>query len=263
MGKIFAIMSGKGGVGKSTIAAGLAEYYARQGKSTVLVDGDTGLRCADLMLNVQDQVLYDLGDVVNKNCTLEQALVRPAEIHTLSLLAAPQLMKPSDLSAKEMGRLITRLSDLFDILILDAPAGVGRGLKNLLGAAAEPVIVATPDDISVRDAEKLGALLDARQEPRPSVVFNRVNPALVRRGEMTPPQALAQALDMPLMGVIPESGAVYRALLKHQTVMKCGDEQLVHAIAALAKRLIGQEAQLPEYRPSAVLRFFRRGGEMP
>ncbi|MBR1585500.1 MAG: P-loop NTPase [Clostridia bacterium] len=263
MGKIFAIMSGKGGVGKSTLAAGLAEYYARLGKTAVLLDGDTGLRCADLMLNAQDQVLYDLGDVVKGACSLDQALVRVNGIGGLCLLAAPQLMKPSDLKAKEMGRLITRLAEEKDVVILDAPAGIGRGLKNLLGAAAEPVIVATADDVSVRDAEKLGAMLKEKEEPRPVIVFNRVEPALVRRGVMASPKALALALDMPLMGIVPESKAVYRALLRHQTVLNCGDEQVISAIAVLAKRLLGQEAALPEYIPSPILRFFYRGGDRP
>ncbi|NLD83121.1 MAG: P-loop NTPase [Clostridiales bacterium] len=259
MGRIFSIMSGKGGVGKSTVASALAEYYARRGMTTVLLDGDTGLRCADLMLGAQNQVLYDLGDAAEKRCPLEKALVKVNGIPKLELLAAPQMMKPSDLKADAVGRLITVLSEDRDVVILDAPAGVGRGLKNLLGAAAEPVIVATPDDVSVRDAEKLGALLDKRQEPRPVIVFNRVDRALVRRGEMTPPQELAQMLDMPLMGILPESRAVYRALIRHQRVLECGDEKIVNAVAVLARRLLGEEAALPEYVRSPILRFFSRG----
>lgn len=260
MGKVFAIMSGKGGVGKSTIAAALAEYYARQGMSTVLLDGDVGLRCADLMLGAQSQVLYDLSDVTEGKCALEQALVQAAGLPKLHMLAAPQMLRPSDLKAKDLGRLITRLSDLQDVLILDAPAGVGRGLKNLLGAAAEPVIVATPDDVSVRDAERIGMLLKEREEPRPVIVFNRADKRLVRRGEMAAPAALAQALDMPLMGVIPESRLVYRAALKHLTPLQCGDENVTRAIGILAKRLLGHEAALPVYAPSPILRFFNRRG---
>lgn len=261
MGKIFAIMSGKGGVGKSTIAAALAEIYARRGMKTVLLDGDTGLRCADLMLCAQDRVLYDLGDAAEKKCTLSQALVPVGGVDGLEMLAAPQMMKPSDLQAKTLGRLITQLSDLRDMLILDAPAGIGRGLKNLLGAAAEPVIVATPDDVSVRDAEKLSALLQQRQEPRPVIVFNRADKALVRRGEMKPPRALAEALDLPLAGIIPESRDVYRALLRRERVLSCGDERVVKALSLLAARLLGEEAEIPAYEPSPLLRFFYRRGD--
>lgn len=263
MGRVFAIMSGKGGVGKSTLAASLAEYYARQGKHVALLDGDTGLRCADLMLNLHNQVVYDLGDLAEKNCTLEQAMVRPGPLPTLSLLAAPQLMRPSDLKAKAMGRIIEELTERMEIVLLDAPAGIGRGLKNLLGAAAEPVIVATPDDVSVRDAERLGSLLLQREEPRPGIVFNRVSARLVRRGDMLPPAQLAMALDMPLLGVIPDSPHVYRALLKHQTALSCGDGQVEKAIGRIAARLLGADVPLPSYAPSPMLRFFRRGGEAP
>lgn len=260
MGKVFAVMSGKGGVGKSTIAAALAEFFARQGLSTVLLDGDTGLRCADLMLGAQNQVLYDLNDVIEKKCKMNQALVQITDVSRLEMLAAPQLLKPSDMKARDMGRLITTLSDQRDVLILDAPAGIGRGLKNLLGAAAEPVIVATPDDIAVRDAERIGMLLQERDEPRPVIVFNRADKKLIRRGEMASPAALAQALDMPLAGVIPESRMVYRAALKHLRPLQCGDEQVTNAVATLGLRLLGREAVLPVLEPSPILRFFNRRG---
>ena len=261
MGRIFAIMSGKGGVGKSTLSAALAEYYARRGKSVVLLDGDIGLRCADLMLNMQDRVIYDLGDLAEKNCERSQALVQHPQWPNLRLLAAPQMIHASDLKKKEVGRIITQLSEETDVLLLDAPAGVGRGLKNLLGAAAEPVIVATPDDVCLRDAERLSAMLFEKEEPRPVIVFNRVQKKLVRRGEMPAPAQMAQALDLPLMGVIPESPNIYRALLRHQSALACGDKKVVRAIEGLAARLLGEDAPLEAYASSPVLRFFTRGGE--
>ncbi len=261
MGRIFSIMSGKGGVGKSTLAASLAEYYAREGKKVALLDGDTGLRCADLLLGLQDKIVYDLGDVTEKNCDLEKAAVEASGIPGLTLLAAPQMMRASDMKAKDVGRIVTRLAEQNDILILDAPAGIGRGLKNLLGAAAEPVIVATPDDVCVRDAERLFALLTQREEPRPVIVFNRVSSRLVRRGDMTPPDVLAASLDLPLMGAIPESKKVYQALLTHKTPMQCGDMRFVRAIEGIAGRLLGAEVPMERYAPSAVLQFFRRGGD--
>lgn len=260
MGRIFAIMSGKGGVGKSTLAAALAEFYARQGMRVTLVDGDVGLRCADLMLNLQDRVVYDLGDLVEKRCALEQALV-PAGQAGLSLLAAPQLMKASDLKGKELTRIIACLADRQDIVLLDAPAGIGRGLKNLLGTAGQPVLVATPDDVSVRDAERLSALLAQRGEMHPGIIFNRVNRRLVKMGEMLPPDRLAAALDLPLVGILPESREIYRALLHHETALHCGDRNVLSGIEVIASRLLGADTPLPEYAPSPVWRFFVRGGE--
>ena len=258
MGKMFAVMSGKGGVGKSTLSAALAVYYARSGLNTILLDGDVGLRCADLMLDVQDKVVYDLGDLVEKRCATEQALVSPAGLPQLSLVAAPQLMKASEMKSREVVQWITRLGARADVLLIDAPAGIGRGLKNLLGTAAAPVIVATPDDVSVRDAERLAQLLSERGETRPVLVLNRVNERLIRSGEMRPPQALAQALDLPLAGVAPESPAVYRALLAHRTALDCGDRAVQDAVERIAGRLLGADVPLPEYAPSPVWRFFHR-----
>ena len=261
MGRIFAIMSGKGGVGKSTLAAALAECYARQEMRTVLLDGDVGLRCADLLLGMQDRMIYDLGDLVEKNCPLEQAMVRHPSLSSLSLVAAPQMMSASDLKRKDMGRVITQLSDASDVLIIDAPAGIGRNLKNLLGAAAEPVIVATPDDVCLRDAERLSLLLTQREEPRPVVVFNRVSKKLVRLGEMRTPAQMAATLDMPLMGAVPDSPKVYRALLHHRGALHCGDDKVVSAIEHIAARLMGEDVPLERYKPSAFLSFFMEGGE--
>ena len=261
MSRIFAIMSGKGGVGKSTLAAALAECYARRGLRTVLMDGDVGLRCADLMLGMQDRIIYDLGDLAENNCPLEQVLVKHPALPALSLIAAPQMISASDLKRKDLGRIITQLSSGVDMLILDAPAGIGRGLKNLLGAAAEPVIVVTPDDVCLRDAERLAALLTEREEPRPVAVFNRVNKSLVRRGEMRSPAQLAALLDLPLMGAIPDSPKVYQALLRHESVLHCGDRRVEKAVERLAARLLGEDVPQEYYEPSAVLRFFTRGGE--
>ena len=260
MSRIFTIMSGKGGVGKSTLSSALALYYARHGMKCALLDGDVGLRCADMMLGMQDSVVFDLGDLCNDGCTLEQALIPcPAEPN-LTLLATPQLMKPSELKAKEIAAVVRRIAKTQDIILLDAPAGIGRGLKNLLGADSTPVIVATPDEICVRDAERLGMLLTDRGEMHPGIVFNRVSRELVRKGLMLPPKALAEALDMPLMGILPESPAVYRALLQHRNPLDCGDPKAAEAFENIASRLLGADVPLPEYRVSALLRFFSKGG---
>ena len=261
MGRIFSVMSGKGGVGKSTLSAALAEYYARMGKRVVLMDGDIGQRCADLMLNVQDRVVYDLGDVAEMNCELDQALLQHPRLPALSLLAAPQMMAVSDVKRKAVGKIIASLSEQSDILLLDAPAGIGKGLKNLLGSTADPVIVATLDVVSIRDAERLSALLIQKEEPHPLLVLNRVRPMWVRKGLIPPPAQIAQYLDMPLMGVIPESVKIYKALLKHETPLNCGDKNVVDAVEVIAARLLGADAPLPEYAPSPMLRFFYRGGE--
>ena len=241
MARIFSIMSGKGGVGKSTLASSLARYFAGRGLRTVLIDGDIGLRCADLMLDVQDRVVFDLGDVKEQLCPTEQALIRPTGTENLFLLAAPQMLRPSDIKAKEISKLIEKLSADHDIILLDAPAGIGRGLKNLLGADSTPIIVATPDDVSLRDAEKTAMLLQ-------------------EKGEMLSPAQIAMSLDMPLTGVIEESPAVYRALLQHKCALECGDEKVRQAIENIASRLLGADTPLPEYKLPSRRRFLWFGG---
>lgn len=258
MARIFCIMSGKGGVGKSTLSASLARYFAGRGMRTLLIDGDIGLRCADLMLDVQDRVVFDLGDVKEQLCPTEQALIRPTGTENLSLLAAPQMMKASDIKAKEITKLISSLNDSQDIILLDAPAGIGRGLKNLLGADSTPVIVATPDDVCLRDAERLAMLLQEKGEMHPMLVLNRVNRKLIKKGEMLSPDVISMSLDMPLTGVIEESPAVYRALLKHKTALECDDPAVRQAIENIASRLLGADTPLPVYKKRR--RLFAKGG---
>jgi len=261
MGRIIAVMSGKGGVGKSTLSAALAVYLAERKQRVTLLDGDIGLRCADLMLNMQDQVVYDLGDLAENTCTLDQALLPHPKHASLFLLAAPQLLKPSDVKAKKMAQIIEGLGERMDFVILDAPAGIGRGVKNLLGAQAEIIIVATPDDVSIRDAERLGGLLFQRGESSPGLVINRINRKLIRKGEMLAPDRIAQLLDMGLLGAIPDSGEVYRALLRHDTAFSCRDQQVVEAIRAIGCKLLGEEHAAPGHRASPIFRFFNRGGD--
>ena len=260
MSRIFVLTSGKGGVGKSTLAAALAVYYARQHMRVALVDGDIGLRCADLMLGLQDQVIYDLGDLMEKRCQTEQALISPAELPGLSLLAAPQLMKASDVKAKELTALLAQLGEQNDIVLIDAPAGIGRGLKNVLGVEARPIIVATPDDVSIRDAERLSSILAQREKERPGLIVNRARPKLIRRGEMISPAAMAQVLDLPLLGVMPESEKLYRAFLRHQTAMDCHDQAVLDAAACAASRMLGADTPLPDYGPAPLFRLFLRKG---
>ncbi|MBR6185843.1 MAG: P-loop NTPase [Clostridia bacterium] len=261
MGRVFAIISGKGGVGKSTLATALAEYYASQGKGVVLLDGDTGLRCVDLMLGLQDRVVFDLGDVAEKKCEIDQALIAHPALPGLRLLAAPQMMSASDVKRKAMRRIVNEISGQTDILLMDAPAGIGRGFKNTLGNLAEPVIIGTPDDVCIRDVERVAYVLTEMEEPRPVLVLNRVDRRLVHRGVMRAPLEIAKSLDIELVGIIPESQQVYRALLRGEGALDSGDLQVVSAVEVIAARLLGADAPLPEYRYSPILRFFNRRGE--
>lgn len=152
MGKSILITSGKGGVGKSTVSSALAVLLARRGKRVVLVDADVGLRCADLMLDMQDRVVYDMGDLLSGTVSLQDALVPCKELPGLKLLAAPQMISAGDIAKKDMRKLIGCLRDRYDFVLMDCPAGIGRSMKNVLGCADETIIVSTMDDVCIRDA---------------------------------------------------------------------------------------------------------------
>ncbi len=181
----FCIASGKGGVGKSTLAANLGAALARSGKSVVIVDADIGLRAQDALLSMENHVVYDLMDVALKECPLEQAVLPHPSITGLSLLPASQFARVRSLEPKRLKKILDLLRMDHDFVILDCPAGVERGLRNVLNAGVdETILLATPDDISIRDAERVVHILDSKQLPRPRLIVNRLDSHLIRKGEM-------------------------------------------------------------------------------
>ncbi len=247
MGRAYLIVSGKGGVGKTTIATSLALSLARRGMSVALVDADVGLRCADQLLDLQNDVVYDLLDVLDKRCLMQRALVRHPEAEKLCLLSAPQEAAPSDISRNDMARLFKKLKSRFDFVLVDGPAGIGRGIKNVWEGVDEALMVVTPDDVCIRDAERVSQLLFEKQKLHPQLILNRVNRSFLWDGEMKKPAQIAQELDMPLLAVIPDSKEVYRALLHHRTALECKSRAVRRAIAMAADRLLGMDKKLPRY----------------
>ena len=247
MGRAYLIISGKGGVGKTTIATSLALSLARRGMSVALVDGDVGLRCADQLLDLQNDVVYDLKDVLDKRCLMQRALVRHPEAEKLCLLSAPQEAAPSDISRNEMSRLLKKLKSRFDFVLVDAPAGIGRGIKNVWEGVDEALMVVTPDDVCIRDAERVSQLLFEKRMLHPQLILNRVNRFFLWDGDMKKPAQIAMELDMPLLAVIPDSEEVYRALLHHQTALECKSRAVRKAIELAVDRLLGMDKKLPRY----------------
>lgn len=261
MGKAWIIASGKGGVGKSTIAACLAIGLTRLHQTVCIVDADVGLRDQDAILGLESRVVYDLVDVMNKECTLRQALVVHAAYPGLSLLPASQFARAKSVDPKAFRRIIEKLKASFDHVLIDCPAGIERGLRGVLNTLAEEtVVVCMPDDVCIRDAERACTLLDTMHLPRPWLIVNRLVPELVEAGEMYSAQVVAQTLDLTLLGEIPEDPIVYRALLKHISPMNtvCEGQK---AMTRIARRMAGFTETLPAYgqkKRSLLGRVFRR-----
>ncbi len=257
MSQAWMIASGKGGVGKSTVAAALGVALAKRQLPTVVVDMDIGLRSLDMLLGLHNRIVYDVIDVAHKDCKLRYALVQYMQAPALALLPASQLGSSADLTPELMERIVRKLKKRFSYVLMDAPAGLERGVVSALENADHSLLVVTPDDVAIRDAERLTSMLEASRKPRPMLVVNRVVPELVRSGDMYSPQVVANTLDVPLLGYVPEDQAVLRALARHQTVMDmpCPARD---ALTRISQRFLGEYVPMP-----ALLRrrffFLRRG----
>ena len=255
MSQAWMIVSGKGGVGKSTITAALGVALARRKLPTVAVDTDIGLRSLDLLLGLQNKIVFDMVDVANKDCKLRYALVPYPPEPQLALLPASQLGTSADLSAERMARIVRKLKKRFSYVLLDAPAGLERGVADAMQSADHVLLVVTPDDVSIRDAERVLAIADACRKPRPMLVVNRVVPELVRKGEIYAPQTIANMLDVPLLGYVPEDRAVLHALNRHHSVMD-EDCPARDALLRISQRFLGEYVPMPD--PHRRRRLFSR-----
>jgi len=251
------IISGKGGVGKSTITAALSVALARRQLLTVAVDTDIGLRSLDLLFGLQNRIVYDVIDVANRDCKLKYALVQYTPAPALSLLPASQLGTSGDLNAELMSRIVRKLKKRFSYVLMDAPAGLERGVTNTLEHTDHTLLIVTPDDVCIRDAERVIALLEQHHKPRPMLIVNRVIPEMVAAGEMYSPQTVANTLDVPLLGYVPEDKAVLHALNAHHTVM---DEVCParDALERISQRFLGEYVPMPGFERRRRL-FGRRG----
>lgn len=258
MGKVWMIASGKGGVGKSSVAAGLAVMFAQRGMRTLLVDADIGLRNLDLMLGLQDQVLFELADCIEKRCTLEEAMVPHRRFPSLYLLAGGQTAKPSDFGHAQMKKVFSTLRKYYDIVLVDCPAGLGRGFRNIMDIADECILVATPDDVCLRDTEKTARVLFEKKEMHTHLVLNRFMASAVKKGNAPDPQGIAASLDMTLLGVIPNDERVYTAMLQGETMAESGSHQVISALDAAASRMQGLTVPFVYEEQGGILGWLRR-----
>ncbi len=259
MSKTCLFLSGKGGVGKSTAAVSVAAALAGRGISCVLMDGDTGLRCADLMLGMQDRVVYDFMDLCEDTCSLDSALYEvPGREGRLCLLAASQVLRASQVKPKKVAEICARLRERFPVVLVDGPAGVGRNLKVLLDAADECVVVSTMDAVAVRDAEKSISVLREHGKTEISLLLNRMVKSYVVKGILPSPRDISMSLDVPLLGAVPESPLVYGAMLRGVPALECGDREVRRAFEDAASRLMGGRVPLKNTQASPLVRFFSR-----
>lgn len=245
MSTAWIIASGKGGVGKSTITACTGLAMAREGRRVCIIDGDVGLRDQDALLGLENRIVFDLLDVAEGHCRLEQALISPEDEPKLSLLPASQFARAKELKPGAFRRILVRLKQLYDVVLIDCPAGVERSLRGLLNEEiSECVIVCTPDDVCIRNAERACSVMEKKGMPRPRLIVNRLDEALIRGGEMYSAATVAATLDLELLGEILDDSYVYRAMLTHQSPMDI-DCEARNALQRIAHRMLGVSSTTP------------------
>lgn len=251
MAHCIAIASGKGGVGKSSLTANLGAALSERGKKVILIDADIGLRSLDAFLSLENNVVYDLIDLAEGNCELDDALLASEAYPNLFLLPAAQFRRVRSLEPKQLRKIIAVLRERSGFILIDCPAGIERGLRIVLRSGIDEVIlVATPDDVSLRSAERAVQVIESKSLPRPRLIVNRLDPDLIHMGEMMSARTFAEVIDLPLLGEIPEDQTFCRAMLRHSLLFAFQCEAR-GAVLRIASRLNGNEVPFPAYGQKA------------
>ncbi|MBR5597050.1 MAG: septum site-determining protein MinD [Lachnospiraceae bacterium] len=208
MCEVIVITSGKGGVGKTTTTANLGSGLAALGKKVVMIDTDIGLRNLDVVLGLENRIVYNLVDVVEGVCRIKQALIRDKRYPGLYLLPSAQTRDKTAVNEQQMLKLIEQLKNQFDYILLDCPAGIEQGFKNAIVGASRAIIVTTPEVSAIRDADRIIGLLESHEMNQIDLLLNRVRFDLVKKGDMMSPNDVVEILGIPLIGVIPDDEQV-------------------------------------------------------
>ncbi|MBM3131271.1 MAG: septum site-determining protein MinD [Chloroflexi bacterium] len=244
-GRIITITSGKGGVGKTTATANIGVALARRGQRVACVDADIGLRNLDVVMGLENRIVYDLVDVVEERARLRQALIKDKRLPELQLLPAAQTREKSAVNEKQMIKLCNDLKKEFDFVLIDSPAGIELGFKNSIAPADQVVIVVTPEVSAVRDADRVIGLVEASDKPAPKLIINRLRPAMVRRGEMMDTADVLEVLAIELLGIVPEDETIITSTNKGQPVALEDRTAAGAAFTRIARRLLGEDVPFP------------------
>jgi len=208
MSRIIVVTSGKGGVGKTTATANIGTALAQLGNNVALIDADFGLRNLDLLLGLENRVVYTAIDVINGECRLEQALVKDKRHSGLVLLPAAQTRGKESITREQMKDIVNRLAPNYDYVVIDCPAGIEMGFQNAIAPATEALIVTTPEVAAVRDADRVIGLLEANNVNNIKLVVNRVKPEMIQANDMMSVEDILEILAIPLIGIIPDDERV-------------------------------------------------------
>ncbi len=241
-GKVIVITSGKGGVGKTTSNANIGTALAKSGKKVVMIDTDLGLRNLDLLLGLENRIVYTIVDVVEERCKLKQALVKDKKNPNLCLLAAAQTRDKTAVTDEQLKDICKKLQKDVDYVLVDCPAGIEQGFQNAIAGASEAIVVTTPEMSAVRDADRIIGLLEAKEEiENYRLLINRVRPNLIKSNDMMSVEDVVEILSAELIGIIPEDTGIITSTNKGEPIVNDDKSLAGKAFQNVAKRITGED----------------------
>lgn len=243
MGEVIVVTSGKGGVGKTTTSANIGTGLAISGKSVVLIDTDIGLRNLDVVLGLENRIVYNLVDVIEGNCRIKQALIKDKRYPGLHLLPSAQTRDKTAVNPEQMKKLTDQLREEFDYVILDCPAGIKQGFKNAIAGANRAIVVTTPEVSAIRDADRIIGLLNAYEMEQIDLVVNRLRPDMIKRGDMMSINDVVEILSIHLLGAVYDDENVVVAT-NHGEPLVCSQSYAGRAYLNICKRILGEEVPI-------------------
>lgn len=240
MSEVIVITSGKGGVGKTTTTANIGAGLVALGKKVVVIDTDLGLRNLDVVMGLENRIVYNLVDVIEGNCRMKQALIKDKRYNELYLLPSAQTKDKSAVSPEQMMKLTEELREEFDYILLDCPAGIEQGFQNAVAGADRAIVVTTPEVSAIRDADRIIGLLQKKKIGRMDLLINRIRMDMVKRGDMMSVEDVTEILAIDLIGIVPDDEQIIISTNQGDTVI--GSKALSgQAYANICKRIIGEE----------------------
>jgi septum site-determining protein MinD len=244
MGEVIVITSGKGGVGKTTTSANVGTALSLLGKKVVLIDTDIGLRNLDVVLGLENRIVYDVVDVIEKKCRPNQAMIKDKRFDGLYLIPAAQTRDKNAVSPEQMDALCKELKKDFDYVLIDCPAGIEQGFKNAISGANRAIVVTTPEVSAVRDADRIIGLLEANEIRDIRLIVNRLKIDMVKKGDMMNVDDILDILAIGLIGVVPDDEDIITSTNRGEPAVTSDKSQAGQAYRNIAKRITGEEVPI-------------------
>ncbi|WP_164668481.1 septum site-determining protein MinD [Virgibacillus doumboii] len=244
MGEAIVVTSGKGGVGKTTSTANIGTALALMDKKVCLIDTDIGLRNLDVIMGLENRIIYDIVDVIEERCKLKQALIKDKRFEYLTLLPAAQTSDKSSVTTDGMKKIIDELKQEYDYIIIDCPAGIEQGFQNAIAGADKAIVVTTPEKSSVRDADRIVGLLEKEDIEPPKLLINRIRNHMMKNGDMLEIEDIVQILSIDLLGIVIDDDEVIKASNHGEPVAFQPNSKASIAYRNIARRILGETVPL-------------------